>query len=64
MICYNLRRLMSILDPKDLKNRLKQLGLDLSRLFGDISALWGDFLFQHNLSFQQNTIYKTNATST
>ncbi|MGB5497544.1 MAG: IS1182 family transposase [Maribacter sp.] len=45
MICYNLRRLMSIIDPKELKNRLKQLGLDLSHLFADISALWGRLSF-------------------
>ena len=27
MICYNLRRLMSILSPKELKNRLKSIYL-------------------------------------
>ena len=37
-----------VLDPKDLKKRLVQLGLELSRLFATISALWGDFPFYQN----------------
>lgn len=59
MICYNLTRLMSILDPKDLMNRLKQLGLELSCLFGAISAILHRFLFQGNLFYVQKNIHKT-----
>ena len=39
MICYNLRRLMSILDPKELKNKLKGLGLELSGIYHPIRDL-------------------------
>jgi len=38
MICYNLTRIMSILDPKDLKNRLEKLAIEISCLFEAISA--------------------------
>ncbi len=44
MICYNLIRLMSILDPKVLKNRLKGLGPEVSTLFERILAYISDFL--------------------
>ncbi|SDN09513.1 Transposase DDE domain-containing protein [Kriegella aquimaris] len=63
MICYNLRRLMAILGPRALKNRLKGLGLGLSRLFGAISANLYRFLFPHNLFYGQKTIHKTIITS-
>ncbi len=63
MICYNLTRLVSILDPKDLKYRLKRLGLKLSRIFWAISAILGRFLFQGNLFYGQKTIHKTHITS-
>ncbi len=46
MICYNLRRLMSIIDPKELKSWLVQSGLEISRLYGAISAILGNPLFQ------------------
>jgi len=36
MICYNLKRLMSILGPKELKNRLKGLGLPLLTIYHPI----------------------------
>ena len=39
MICYNLRRLMSILDPKELKNKLKGLGFALSGIYRPILDL-------------------------
>jgi transposase len=63
MICYNLKRLMVIVDPKVLKNRLKGLGFALSRLFGAISDILGGFLFPRNLCNGQNTIHKTHITS-
>ncbi|HMB63400.1 MAG TPA: IS1182 family transposase [Eudoraea sp.] len=63
MICYNLGRLMSILDPKELKNRLKQLGLKLFRLFGAISAILRGFIFHRNLLYGQKIIHKTHITS-
>jgi len=59
MICYNLKRLMAILGPKELKYRLEQLGLELSRLFATISAILDRFLFQGNLFYGQKTIHKT-----
>lgn len=63
MMCYNLRRVMSILDPKELKNRLKQLGLKLSGLLGLIAAISGRFLLQRNLFCAQKIIHKTHITS-
>ena len=63
MICYNLTRLMSILDPTALKNRLKGLGLELSRQFGAISAILSSFRFQCTLFYLQKTIHKTHITS-
>jgi transposase len=63
MICYNLTRLVSILDPKDLKYRLKQLGLELSRLFGTIPVILDRFLFPHNLFRYHMTVHKTHITS-
>ncbi|MGB5229399.1 MAG: transposase [Eudoraea sp.] len=39
MICYNLRRLMSILGPKELKNKLKGLGFALSGIYRPILEL-------------------------
>lgn len=63
MICYNLTRLMSILGPKELKYRLKQLVLELSCLFGAISAILDRFLFPDNLFYGQKTIHKTHIKS-
>tara|TARA_R110002049_G_scaffold181272_2_gene348566 strand:+ start:191275 stop:191511 length:237 start_codon:yes stop_codon:yes gene_type:complete len=62
MICYNLTRLTSILDPKELKNKLKTLGLEPSRLFGAISAILGDFLFWDNFLYRQENGRKTPCT--
>jgi hypothetical protein len=44
MICYNLKRLVSILDPKVLKNRLKRLVPIFFALLEEISAPKTDFL--------------------
>jgi|TARA_R110002074_G_scaffold106578_2_gene230225 transposase len=44
MICYNLSRLMAILDPKELKNRLKRLVAIFFALFDEISAPSADLL--------------------
>jgi hypothetical protein len=44
MICYNLKRLVSILDPKVLKDRLKMLVAIFFALFEEISAPRADFL--------------------
>lgn len=63
MICYNLRRLMTILDLKDLKNRLKQLGPELSGLLGSIVPIVCHFLFQGNLLRTQKIIPKTHGIS-
>ena len=59
MICYNLSRLMAILDPKEMKDRLKRLVAILFALFGAISAILDDFLFQRNLFYGQKTIHKS-----
>ena len=48
MICYNLTRLMSILGPEVLRNRLKRLALRLSALFEEILAYWNNFIFLAN----------------
>ncbi len=53
MICYNLTRIVSILDPKELKNRLKQLELKLSGLLGSFPAIACHFIFQTNLFYTQ-----------
>lgn len=45
MICYNLRRLTAILDPKELKNRLKRPCLEIFGIFGQISGILSHFLF-------------------
>ena len=39
MICYNLKRLVAILGPKELKNKLKGLGLALSGIYRPILEL-------------------------
>jgi len=43
MICYNLKRAISILRPNALKNRMKRLVLVIKRLFGPFSALMQHF---------------------
>ncbi len=48
MICYNLTRLMSILGPGVLKNRLKRLVPEFSALFEVVLAYMGDFLLLGN----------------
>lgn len=49
MICYNLTRLTAILDPKELKNRLKLLALEISSIFEVIYGVFNDFPFPGNL---------------
>ncbi|MGB3342853.1 MAG: transposase [Aequorivita sp.] len=48
MICYNLTRLMSILGPEVLKNRLKRLVPEFSALFEVVLAHMGSFLLLGN----------------
>ncbi len=48
MICYNLTRLMSILGPEVLKNRLKRLVPEFSAPFEVILAHMGSFLLPRN----------------
>ncbi len=48
MICYNLSRLMSILGPGVLKNRLKKLVPEFSALFEVVLAYMGSFLLPGN----------------
>ena len=48
MICYNLTRLMSILGPEVLKNRLKRLVPEFLALFEVILAHMGSFLLPDN----------------
>nr|WP_271392831.1 transposase [Aequorivita sinensis] len=59
MICYNLTRLMSILGPGVLRNRLKRLAPRLSNLFEGILAAINNFLLfeiHSNISkHQENT---------
>ncbi len=59
MICYNLKRLVSILDPKVLKDRLKRLGSELSAISGMISGIMGQFLFPASLSCHKRNGHKT-----
>tara|TARA_R110002096_G_scaffold31418_2_gene92317 strand:+ start:97 stop:1614 length:1518 start_codon:yes stop_codon:yes gene_type:complete len=59
MICYNLKRLVSILDPKVLKDRLKRFVAIFFALFGAISAILGDFLFLGSSFYHNRTGYKT-----
>ena len=59
MICYNLTRLMAILDPNGLKNRLKKLGPSLYALFQGILARRGDFLLFASLPSRYRSIKKT-----
>ena len=63
MMCYNLRRLMSILDPKVLKNRLKELGHALEDLFGPISALLRQFPFTDPMTAPTKEAYKSPVTT-
>ena len=59
MICYNLRRLMSIMQPKELKNMLKRLELELTAFLGAISAIFGHFPYQRDLLESKKNMYKT-----
>tara|TARA_R110000744_G_scaffold75216_3_gene149769 strand:+ start:4830 stop:6356 length:1527 start_codon:yes stop_codon:yes gene_type:complete len=59
MICYNLSRLMAILDPKVLKNRLNRLVTIFFALFPAISTILGEFLFLRSSFYHKRTGYKT-----
>ena len=59
MICYNLSRLMAILDPNELRNRLKKLALELSPIFEGISGVLSHFLFPEGLFNHKRTGHKT-----
>lgn len=59
MICYNLSRLMAILDPNELRNRLKKLALEISPIFERISGVPSHFLFPEGLFNQKRTGHKT-----
>ncbi|MGB5821997.1 MAG: IS1182 family transposase [Saonia sp.] len=59
MICYNPTRLMSTLDPKVLKNKLKAIGAEVSALFGTMFAHLGDFLLSGNILSTSRTPNKT-----
>lgn len=63
MICYNMTRLISILDPKDLKNRLKKLALKLSYMFRAISTILNHLLFTCNFPQNQISVHKTRITT-
>jgi hypothetical protein len=52
MICYNLKRLTSIVDLKALKNRLKALAAELYHLIRTLLAHRDQFLFFKNMSYQ------------
>ncbi len=56
MICYNLRRIMSILDPKDLKNRLKELGPEnILSYSGPCRPFWTPFFSGTTYYYLQKT---------
>jgi hypothetical protein len=59
MICYNLSRLMAILDPNELRKRLKKLALELSSIFEGISGVLSHFLFPEGLFYHKRTGHKT-----
>lgn len=59
MICYNLRRLTAILDPKELKNRLKRPCLEIFGIFKGISGILSQFLFPASLYNHKRNGYKT-----
>lgn len=53
MICYNLRRLMSIFTINDLKNRLKGLVLDFLDIIKLFSAILSNYFLKKELAFFQ-----------
>ena len=59
MICYNLTRLTAILDPKELRNRLKRLALEISSIFEVISGVPSHFLFIASSYNHKRNGYKT-----
>ncbi len=59
MMCYNLRRLMSILGPNGLKNKLKGLALDLYNIFAPILAPFGNFTFSGHNDHGSTELYKS-----
>lgn len=64
MICYNLTRLMSILDPKMLRNRLKSIGPRLYALFEGISNPKVDYLFFGRLYYPDSETKKKTTLAT
>ncbi len=50
MICYNLKRLTSIINPKMLKNRLKALAVEILALFSALLNVLKDFLFLNKIT--------------
>ncbi len=59
MICYNLKRLMTILDPKELKNRLKALCSILNLIYNVISTVSRQFISKLNLTYSKKQLHKT-----
>lgn len=59
MICYNLKRLMTILDPKELKNRLKALWSLLNLIYEVISTVSRQFISKPNLTYSKKQLHKT-----
>ncbi len=59
MIWYNLKRLMTILGPEVFRNRLKELGFELSALFRAFFTHFGGLLFSGNLPVTYRTNNKT-----
>jgi hypothetical protein len=58
VLCYNLSRLVSILDPKELRNRLKKYTLELSPILMGISGVLSHFLFPGGLFYHKRTGHK------
>ena len=57
MMCYNLRRLMSIFDIKTLKRLLKKVSFIISYLFEPFWSVLGDLFFEnYNTQIRNNTI--------
>ena len=63
IMCYNLRRLMHILDPKVLKNRLKELGHAIEDPFGPISPFLQHFSITNHMTAPTKEAYKSPVTT-
>ncbi len=50
MICYNIKRLTSIINPKVLKTRLKALAVEILALFSALLNVLKDFLFLNKIT--------------